>query len=473
MRKEFIERPWQPGMIDFILDTPRGMLMADIGMGKTGAVLKAHDMLQRCGHETKPALIFGPLKVARKVWVEEAAKWKHLDGYTVANVIGTEDERNSALRRDANAYAINYDNLPWLIERLEGKWPFGMVIPDESTRLAGLRVSIRTSETGKRYIQGQGTLRARKLAKWAFQYRDSRWMNLSGTPSPNGLKKMYGQMWFIDFGKSLGNSYSAFQDRFFTIGRDGYKLIPRPHADTQIHELMKDVCFSVLANDWLDLKKPIEIPIEVELPKKAREIYRQMKNTGVCRIGATTIEAGNAGAKYVKLLQIAAGAIYTNPGEDESKDWIEVHDEKILALKSLVEESGDVPLIVAYQFKSDLARIGKAFPKARNLVSTKDEDDFKAGKIQMLLVHPAGCGHGIDGFQYVTNRIVFFSPWPDLELRDQLIGRIGPVRQHQAGFERPVYIYDIIATDTRDEGVLTSHDEKREIQDFLLSAMRR
>lgn len=472
-RKEFIDRPWQPGMVDFILDTPRGMLMADVGLGKTGAVLKAHDMLLRSGYETKPALVLGPLRVARKVWVEESEKWDLFDGYKVANIIGTPEERISALRRDAQTYAINYENLPWLLDHLNGKWPFGLVVPDESTRLAGLRVSVRVSTGGKKFIQGQGTLRARKLAKWAFAHRNSRWLNLSGTPSPNGLKKLYGQVWFLDFGASLGTSYSAFQDRYFTIGRDGYKLEPRPHADEQIHAAIKHLCMSVLAKDWLDLKEPIHIPILVDLPAKARRLYRQMDKTGVIQIGNTTIEAANAGAKAVKLLQIAAGAIYTNPGEDESKDWIEVHDEKILALKSVVEESGDIPLIVAYQFKSDLARIRKAFPKARDLVSTKDEDDFKAGKIQMLLVHPAGCGHGIDGFQHITNKVIFFSPWPDLELRDQLIGRIGPVRQYQAGFERPVYVYDIVATNTRDERVIASHDEKREIQDFLLGAMKR
>lgn len=132
-----------------------------------------------------------------------------------------------------------------------------------------------------------------------------------------------------------------------------------------------------------------------------------------------------------------------------------------------------MPLIVAYQFKSDLARLKKAFPKGRDFVTEKDEDDFKSSKIDLLFIHPASGGHGIDGFQNITNRIAFFTQWPDMELRDQLIGRIGPVRQFQAGFERPVYIYDIVATDTRDEDVLVSNTEKRDIQDCLLAAMRR
>lgn len=478
MSKEFIARNYQDKSVDFIIDTKRGGLMADLGMGKTVSGLTAFDRLLFSGHETRPMLVPATLRVARKVWSNEAAKWDHLSNISVSPIVGTIDERRAALRRDASVFTINYENLPWLIEELEGKWPFGFIMPDESTRLAGLRVSLRTSKTGKVFATGQGTIRARKLAKMAFRSRENRWMNLTGTPSPNGLKKLYGQFWYIDFGERLGRTYTAFEQRFFKIGRDGYKLEPLPGADRQIHELIKDVSCSILAKDYLDLKEPIMVPIYVELPAKARAMYRDMKKKFFLKFGDREVEALNAGSKAGKLLQLASGAIYLDPeAEDDddprAKDWIEIHDEKILALQSIINEAGGMPLIVAYQFQSDRARLKKAFPKMRFLDTAKDEDDFKAGKIELLGCHPASAAHGIDGFQYVTNRIVFFTQWPDLELRDQIIGRIGPVRQFQAGFERPVYIYDIIATDTRDEDVIASHIEKRAIQDFLLEAIRR
>lgn len=477
-RKELIPRGYQSLATDFITDTPRGMLMADLGMGKTVAGLTAYDRLIFSGHETRPALVVAPLRVAKKVWLEEAQKWNHLSDITVATAVGTPEERKAALRRDVSVMCINYENLPWLVETLNGKWQFGMVIADESTKLAGLRVSVRTSETGKQWVQGQGTLRARRLAKMAWQSKGSRWLNLSGTPSPNGLKKLFGQVWFLDFGERLGKTYQAFQDRYFKIGRDGYKIEPLPGSDKLIHDKLKDVCMSILAKDWFDLKEPINIVVPVELPTKARAMYRAMKNKLYLEFGERKVEALNAGSKAGKLLQLASGAVYLDPettGEEDkrSKDWVEIHDEKLLALQSIIEEAGGMPLIVAYQFKSDRDRLKKAFPKVRFMDTTKDEEDFKAGKIDLLAVHPASCAHGIDGFQKVTNRLVFFSQWPDLELRDQIIGRIGPVRQFQSGFERPVYIYDIVAVDTRDEDVLASHGEKREIQDFLLETMRR
>lgn len=479
IRKEFIPRSYQNVAIDFITDTRRGALFADLGMGKTVAALTAYDRLLMCGYESKPALVIGPLRVARKVWKEEAEKWHHLSHLEVSTITGSPAERLAALKKDAAIYSTNFENLPWMLETLNGRWPYGLVIADESTRLSGLRASVQKHpESGKIFLRRGGTLRARKLSRMAFIHQGSRWLNLSGTPSPNGLKKLFGQIWFQDFGYRLGNSYEAFKNRWFRTGYDGYKLEPLPGADKEIHAKIKDICLSLLAKDYFDLKEPIRIPVRVELPEKARKIYRDMEKKFYLQFGKREVEAVNAGSKANKLLQIASGAVYLDPnceGENDprAKDWIEIHDEKLQALKSIIEESGGMPLIVAYQFKSDRARLKKAFPKMRFLDTEKDEDDFKAGKIELLGVHPASGGHGIDGFQHVTNRIAFFSQWPDMELRDQLIGRIGPVRQFQAGYERPVYIYDIIATDTRDEDVLESHGEKRDIQDFLLEAMRR
>lgn len=476
--KLFIPWDYQKLAIDFILDTKRAGLFMDCGLGKTATALTVYNDLLFSGYETKPVLILGPLRVARKVWGEETAKWEHLKHLEVSTIIGNEENRRIALKKDVPIHTTNYDQLPWLIEQRKDNWPYGMVIADESTRLSGLRVSIRTSKTGKLFAQGQGTIRARRLAKMAFQTKNCRWLNLSATPSPNGLKKLYGSVWFQDFGHRLGNSYEAFKNRYFKIGYDGYKLEPLPGADKLIHEQIKDICMSLLAKDWLDLEEPINIPVRVELPPKVRKQYEEMKKKFYLKFGAREVEALNAGSKATKLLQLASGAIYLDPNcEDDddpkAKDWQEIHDEKLQALKSIIEESGGMPLIVAYQFQSDRARLKKAFPKIRFLDTEKDEDDFKKGKIELFGVHPASGGHGIDGFQNITNRIVFFSQWPDMELRDQIIGRIGPVRQFQAGFERPVYIYDIIATDTRDEDVLASHHDKRDIQDCLLNAMRR
>lgn len=475
--RDFIPRAYQKPAIDFILDTPRCALWADIGMGKTATVLSAYDYLFTAGYETKPMLVLSTWRVAKSVWKEEPPKWLQLKHITISTIVGTPEERRAALRRSASVYTCNFENLPWLIEELNDKWPFGMIVADESTRLKGLRMSVQTSKTGKKFLRGQGTLRAKLLSKIAFYSKEERWVNLTGTPSSNGLLNLWGQSWYQDFGKRLGNTYTAFCGRWFDAGYDGYSLTPKANAEKEIQDLLKDICYSILAEDYLDLEKPIPVPIYVDLPPAARKLYKEMEKELFIKLGSRSAEAVNSAVKSGKCLQLANGAVYLDRQAEDNpkapKDWREVHDVKIDALKSIVEESDGATLIIAYQFQSDLERLKKAFPKGRVLKTKKDEDDFKAGKINPLFAHPASAGHGIDGFQNVCHRIVFFGHWWDNELRQQIIGRIGPVRQFQAGFKRPVYIYDIIARDTVDEDVMFRHGSNMSVEDCLKRAMRR
>jgi SNF2 family DNA or RNA helicase len=229
--------------------------------------------------------------------------------------------------------------------------------------------------------------------------------------------------------------------------------------------------------DYVDIREPIQRTVMVDLPLPARKLYNQMERDLYIKIEHHEIEAFSAGAKTMKLLQLANGAAYldedvVNDDDPRARAFKVVHDAKLEALESIVEETGDMPLIVAYQFKSDLARLMKAYPAGRHLHTEKDEDDFKAGLIPILFAHPKSAGHGIDGFQNVTNVIVFMGSSWDLELRQQIIGRIGPERQLQSGLDRPVYVYDICAEDTIDEVVLARHETKRAVQDLLLEAVK-
>jgi len=195
------------------------------------------------------------------------------------------------------------------------------------------------------------------------------------------------------------------------------------------------------------------------------------------RIGNDTAEAFNAAALSNKCLQLASGAVYLDPNDtadtnSKTQRWAEVHDEKLQALESLVTELNGAPLLVAYWFKSDLARLQKAFPNARVLTSKKDEDDWNAGKIPMLLVHPASAGHGLN-LQNGGHHLAWFTQIWSLELRQQMVERIGPVRQLQAGFDRPVYEYNLLARHTIDDVVAERVVSKRSVQDSLLAAMKR
>lgn len=475
--KPYTPRPYQSIATDFLIRNPRCALFAGMGMGKSVSTLTALHAMRYTGLETKPALILAPLRVARSTWPNEAAKWEHLEDFRVVPIVGTAEERTAARMRKADAYTINYDNLPWLVEFHCGAWPYGAIVADESTRLKNARPSVQTSSTGKKFIRVAGGARAGALSRVAFQ--SSRFIELTGTPAPNGIEDLWGQAWFIDQGHRLGRTHESFIQRWFRPKKSGYGSEPLAHAQAEIQDKLKDVVLALNAKDWFDLKDPIVNVIKVDLPPKARKHYKEMEKELFTVLEGHEIEANNAASKTIKCLQICNGAMFVDPPDtyaeaaSKTRPWVELHDAKLDALESVVEEAAGMPVLVAYHFKPDLARLLKRFPKGRALKTQKDEDDFKAGLIPVLFAHPQSAGHGIDGFQDVTNIICFFGNWYDAELHDQIIERIGPVRQLQSGHERAVFVHYIVADRTIDEDVLECVRNKRAIQEILKEAMKR
>jgi len=464
MRKPYTPRPYQHQAAAHLLDLPRCALWAGMGMGKTVATLTALDILFLAGEPT-PALVVAPLRVAGRVWPREAAKWEHLTNIEVRPILGTEIERKAALRdSNANVFTINYENLPWLLDTVGlERWPFATVIADESTKLKGFRLK-------------QGTQRARALGRIAHT-KVKRFVELTGTPAPNGLIDLWGQVWFLDAGQRLGRIFDAYKERWFQAvpGSEGYtQLKPLAHAQAEIESRLRDLCLTLDPRDHFNLHAPIYSVVEVELPDKVRRKYEQFERELFMQLEGHDIEAFNAASRTMKCLQLCNGAVYKQ--EDKVSDgspWVVVHDAKIDALEDIIEEAAGMPVLVAYQFKSDLARLQRAFPKGRHLAIEREFDEFLTGEYPVGFAHPKSMGHGVDGLQDVTNVIAFFGHWWDLELRQQIIERIGPVRQVQSGYDRPVFIYDIVAVDTVDELVIARHETKREVQDLLLEAMKR
>lgn len=488
--KDYVPKPWQPPAVDHILEHKRCALWAPVGSGKTGIVLTALDIAHLAGEDVWPALAIGPLRVARKVWREEAGKWTHTQDISVSQIIGDADTRGYVVDRCCHpgnnalhqVYTINVENVAWLADRLAGRMPFRTIIFDESRKLKGFRLKQGGAMTGAL----GGNPATDDAWQFAWHKNVKRFIELTGTPASNGLKDLWGQMWFLDQGRRLGTSYAEFEQRWFGYKRIQDALSHKPSiqaviqkgADEEIHDRVRDLCMSIDLKDYIDVKEPVYVPVPVTLPIAARKLYNEMERKLYIQIEKHEIEAFSAASKSIKLLQLANGAVYLDPDvEDDdapnARAWREVHTAKLEALESIIEEMGDVPIIVAFQFKSDLARLQKAYPAGRLLDTERDEDDFKAGLVPYLWSHPKSAGHGIDGFQNVTNVIVFFGHWWDLELREQIIGRIGPTRQMQAGLDRPVYVYDIVAEDTIDEVVLERHKSKRQVEDLLLEAAKR
>ena len=455
---KYTPRDYHGLIIDHILEHERCNVFAGLGTGKSGATLSALETLALV--EGDPVLIIAPVRVAQTTWPDEVKKWGF--DLPVTPILGTADQRRMALREDTPLFTVNYEWLPQLVDWFKYSprpWPFKTVIADESTKLKGFRTR-------------QGTKRAKALAEVAHRHV-KRWVNLTGTPAPNGLKDLYGQQWFVDGGQRLGKSYTAFSQRWFRTGHDGFGLEPLAHAQEEIQKLLGDVTITIDAKDYFDIKEPIVNRITVDLPHKARQQYRDMEKKMFLELeghlGPTEVEALNAASKTQKCLQLANGAIYT----DEQRNWTEVHDAKIAALDDIIEEAGGAPVLVAYHFKHDLHRLRAAFPRSRVLDSDPETiRSWNAGKIPVLFAHPASAGHGLN-LQDGGNILVFFSVNWNLEEHQQIIERIGPTRQMQAGHDRPVFLHYILANDTVDFDVLERLESKASVQEILMKAMKR
>lgn len=456
MSKLLVPHAYQQLGQQFLVDTPRCNLWAGMGMGKCVMSILALDTLRIAGMSEGPALVIGPLRVARDTWPEEVLKWEQYKHWKVSAVVGTESQRRAALRVKADIYTVNYEQLPWLVKLLGASWPFRVVIADESTRLKGYRIK-------------QGGQRVHAVGEIAHRLID-RWINLSGTPAPNGLGDLWGQAWFLDRGERLGRSFKAFEDRWFKRNYSGYGLRPVGCADEEIKSRMRDLSLTLDPKDYFDLKEPIVKEVTVELPAAARKAYDELEAEFFTQVGGHDIEVFNSAALSQKCLQAASGAVYVKRG---SQEYATLHDEKLDALESIVEEAGGMPVLVSHWFDSARDRILKRFKGSVNLSTVDGMKAFKKGHARIGLGHPGSIGHGYDGLQHVTNIMANFDHTWDSELSRQIYERIGAVRQAQAGYERPVWVYNIVAARTLDSVVIARNQGKVTVEDSLRAYMIR
>lgn len=455
--KPFVPRHCQELMRDFALWHNRCNIWASPGTGKTSVVYLLFRILQLLGSAFFPVLVLAPKKVAVDVWARERAKWLEFLGLRVIVLAGREDayDRLTQLRRPGDIYVLNYDLVPWLCDTFEAKgtqWPFKAVVADESTKLRGFRLR-------------NGGKRAAALAKVSKHV--GRWINLTGTPRPKDLLDLWGQMWFVDRGQRLGRTFGEFKKLYFDEDVYAKTVTPKPGALDVIAAKIRDVTITIKAADYFDLPPIISNEIRVTLGAEAMRKYEQMEAAMYAELDGTPVEAPNAAVATMKCLQMASGAIYT----DDDGTYKEFDDAKLEALASLCSEA-DGPVLVAYHWKFDVARIKKKFPHAREIKKTEDIDAWNAGKIELGLIHPGSAGHGID-LAIGGNILVFFSQWWNLEEYLQVIERLGPTRQAQHNLNRPVFLHHLIADGTLDEVVVARRERRRTEQDELMDKMKR
>jgi SNF2 family DNA or RNA helicase len=392
-------------------------------------------------------LIIAPKRVAETVWDTEVKKWSHLSSLRVSKILGPESQRLSGLETDADIYLINLENVAWLCG-LSDKLVFTNLVIDESSR-----------------FKDPSTKRFKALKKHLKGF--SRRLILTGTPTPQGMGDLWSQVGILDLGSRLETSLTKFRDKYMMPDqmnrhtRVVYSWKLQPNADEKIKTSISDICFSLKAEDYLQLPSCTSLYQKIEIDKPIRAKYDELRKSMVVEIKKEKITAPTAAALANKLLQFTSGAVYNEEGEPQ-----EVHRAKLEYLESIMEESTS-PTLVFYHFKHSLQRIRLQFPEAVVL----DDDNIEAwrrGEIRMLLAHPQSGGIGLNLQCNVgdTAQTVWFDlPWSS-ENYIQANARI-----YRQGQEKPVIIHHLTIANSIDEQVVKVLDGKINLQDALLNSL--
>jgi len=394
--------------------------------------------------------VIAPKKVAEATWSREAQKWDHTKDLRIRLVLGPEQQRLRALNTPGDIWIINRENVKWLVDYYRNDWPFDMVVIDESSSFK--------NHQAKRF-----------KALVSVRPHIKRIVELTGTPSPNGLLDLWSQMYLLDRGQRLGKYITHYRERYFEPDKRNATQIwtwrPKRGAEERIREQISDICVSMKADDYLQLPDLITHDVPVELDAAARRRYRELERQMILETDMATISVTSAAALSNKLTQLCNGAIY-----DDTHNTYEIHDCKLQAMAELIESLNGQPALVFYNFQSDIPRLTKALSgmglRIRQLQSAEDERAWNNREVDILLAHPASAAYGLN-LQDGGNHVIWFGlPW-SLELYQQANKRL-----HRQGQTQKVIIHRLLVTDSRDEDIAAALDTKGASQDALIESLK-
>lgn len=461
---------YQKACVEHIIAHPFCGVFLDMGLGKTVSTLTAINYLMNDYCEINSVLVIAPKRVAESVWQEEAEKWAHLRHLRFSKIIGTPKQRIAAvMETKADVYIISRDNVAWLCALYGGsKLPFDMVVVDELSSFKSYKsVRFKALRGARPYLK--------------------RLVGLTGTPAPNGLIDLWPQIYLMDRGDRLEKTISRYREKYFRPGQTNghvvYSYNLMSDSEQLIHKKIEDICISMKADDYLEMPMRTDNYIKLRMPDDIKKQYDDFEKNKILDLLNTveTIEEEdedgnvtlvqkpvevnvvNAAALSNKLLQFANGAVY-----DEDKNVFPIHNIKLDALKEIVENSNGQSILVAWTYQFDKNRILEYLKsyKPRELKTNKDIEDWNAGRIQVMLAHPASAGHGLN-LQAGGNIIVWFGQTWSLELYQQFNARL-----YRQGQQKGVIIHHLIMKGTHDEDVIQALKAKNKKQNALMDSIK-
>lgn len=447
---EFKPHAYQQYCIGRLLADPMLGLFLDMGLGKTVTTLTAIRTLKYDRFQVGRVLVVAPKKVAEATWQSEAAKWDHLRLLRMSTVLGSAAQRARALAVPADVYVINRENVVWLADFYRNAWPFDMVVLDESSS-----------------FKDRSTKRWKAMKSMRPHIR--RMVLLTGTPAPNNLADLWAQVFLLDGGERLGHTLTGFRERYFTPDKRNAQQVfsykPKTGAADAVQRLIGDICVSMKAEDYLQLPECLSVTVPVELDAKARRAYDQMEREMLLEVDGENITAESAAALTQKLLQLAGGAVYD--GQHEAKP---VHPCKVEAFLELVEALQGQHALVFYAFVHEkerlLAALKKTGLRVRVFQDSRDADEWNAGRVDLLLAHPASTAYGLN-LQQGGSHVIWFGLTWSLELYQQANARL-----HRQGQRNRVIVHHLAVRGSVDEDVLAALESKADTQEALMQSLK-
>ena len=435
---------------EFILSHPIAAVILQMGLGKTVCTLDAINRLMYDSFEVSKVLVIAPLRVAKVTWSDEINKWDNLSHLRYSVAVGTEKERIKALKKDADIYIINRENVQWLVEKSKVPFEFDMVVIDELSSFKNWN-----SKRFKAFMQ--------------VRPRVKRIVGLTGTPSPNGMMGLFAQFKCLDMGARLGRFITQYRNQYFVPDRMNGQIVYsyrlRPGAEKQIYDRIDDITISMKAMDHLKMPELIETRYPVYMDENEQAQYDEMREDYLLPYKEEAITAANAAALSGKLCQMANGAVYSESGET-----VHIHDRKLEALEDIIE-AAQGPILLCYWFKHDLERITEKLEQLKvsysRIVTEENIRKWNEGKYDVGLIHPASAGHGLN-LQHSSNHIVWFGLTWSLELYQQTNARLWRQGQKQD----TVVVQHIVTAGTIDEDILDALTHKDASQTRLIDAVK-
>ena len=442
---KFKPHEYQKRAIEHILNHRYCALWLDMGLGKSAITLSAITELLLSFAFSK-VLIIAPKKVAETTWQSEIKKWSDFNFMPFSTIMGTPKQREAAAASNAFIHIIGRDSVVWLVNHFKDKWPYDMVVLDESTS-----------------FKSPSAQRFKALKK--VRPKIERLVELTGTPSPNGLEDLWSQIYLLDLGERLGSTLGGYRSRYFQIKEKVFgmfvKYEPKKGADQAVVKAVQDIVLSMKSEDYLKLPDAVYSTQLVKLDEKSRKAYSEMEKEELLNLDETTIEATSAASLMNKLLQLSNGAVY-----DCNHYYHLIHDCKLEALIEMIESLKGQSVIVFYAYLHDATRITEKIKDARIYRGKEELEDWNNGKIKVLLAHPASTAYGLN-MQQGGNHIIWFGLTWNYELYSQANARL-----HRQGQKKTVFIHHLVVEKTKDEAVMKALERKDKAQDFLIESLK-